>query len=530
MKLLKKKEDSYLFKDNNGVSNILNISIDKKCIIMTITDELKPELPIYNGSFTIGNLIDIDQRFRAFFDVQSFKDEINLAFNDIEMSKEDDKMILTFTVIGSKIHLPLSNEPLSDKEKIKQLSAELKEMKSKNENLEKNLETLKKELSGFYSSGKKTNFTKEVVEPTRDFANASSLNSPVEETPELENQEVKEVNKIVIDNFDISKDLRKIVNNIFKDKEDLDISRFKSQVPFTKQSKLSLRRAIINFKFGFSSLSLLNDGRLASGSCDTKIRIYNLDNYQCELIIKEHSQAINSLCTLENGCLVSSSDDGTIMMFEINKKEYKLLTTLAKHSNSVTKVIKLSNNRLGSCSLDRTIKIWNTEKPYFCIKSIEVPSVKSFIELKNQKYIVSTGIYDETLSFWNNTSYICEKKIEGIECLGVDGLIEIKNNRIVVGGTCGVCVVNATTFTIDIQFNREFDCVTSLVLMDDNTVFCGCKYKGEEGCFINMQIDSWQYTVLDKKINAHDGYILSMIKFDEGLISCSEDKTIKVWK
>ena len=101
--------------------------------------------------------------------------------------------------------------------------------------------------------------------------------------------------------------------------------------------------------------TLLNDGRLVSGSDDKTIIIYNKETFQPDIIIKEHKSDVRCLVQLKNGVLASCSGDRTIKLFNIKNKEYELIQTLNFHSDFIRKVIELSNNYLVSCSYDSTI-------------------------------------------------------------------------------------------------------------------------------------------------------------------------------
>ena len=73
-------------------------------------------------------------------------------------------------------------------------------------------------------------------------------------------------------------------------------------------------------------------------------------------MIRRHSKGINSICQLEDGIIVSCSDDKSIMIGDYIIKE--------AHDGSIQKVITLPNNRIASCSYDKTIKIWKSNPPY----------------------------------------------------------------------------------------------------------------------------------------------------------------------
>ena len=102
-------------------------------------------------------------------------------------------------------------------------------------------------------------------------------------------------------------------------------------------------------------LTVLNDGRLVSGSYDKSIIIYNKQTYQPNIIIQEHEDTVICLIQLKNGILASCSHDKTIKLFNIKENEYELIQTLNLHSNWIIKILELSNNYLISGSDDETI-------------------------------------------------------------------------------------------------------------------------------------------------------------------------------
>ena len=60
-----------------------------------------------------------------------------------------------------------------------------------------------------------------------------------------------------------------------------------------------------------NSVVLLKDGRIASCSDDSTIKIFNpLKNYKCEITLKGHNEGVNSICIIDSGQLVSCSRDG----------------------------------------------------------------------------------------------------------------------------------------------------------------------------------------------------------------------------
>ena len=116
----------------------------------------------------------------------------------------------------------------------------------------------------------------------------------------------------------------------------------------------------LNFQTYIYCLTVLNDGRLVSGSgCDDdkSIIIYNKRTYQPDLIIKEHNQSIMFLTQLSSGELVSCSH-AEIKIYKIKGVEYEILQTFKSfqyHTDWVYKIIELKNKHLVSCSRDSSI-------------------------------------------------------------------------------------------------------------------------------------------------------------------------------
>ena len=102
-------------------------------------------------------------------------------------------------------------------------------------------------------------------------------------------------------------------------------------------------------------LSVLNDGRLISGSADSSIIIYNKTTYNPVLIIKEHKDIVLSIIQLSSRQVATCSSDKAIKLFNIKGNEYNIIQTLNYYTDYVHKLIELKNKYLVSCSRDKPI-------------------------------------------------------------------------------------------------------------------------------------------------------------------------------
>ena len=66
-----------------------------------------------------------------------------------------------------------------------------------------------------------------------------------------------------------------------------------------------------------NALCVLSDGRLASGSDDGTIRLWDVPTGAATASLKGHHGKVSSLCLLPDGRLASGSDDGTIRLWDV---------------------------------------------------------------------------------------------------------------------------------------------------------------------------------------------------------------------
>jgi len=101
--------------------------------------------------------------------------------------------------------------------------------------------------------------------------------------------------------------------------------------------------------------------RIASGSNDGIIRVWDIDSGYRSLMFKGHTHLIGSVAYSPDGqSLVSGSIDKTVRAWNANTGE--ALVTLFGHGDWVEAVVfMLDGNSIISCGDDRTIRIWNVE-------------------------------------------------------------------------------------------------------------------------------------------------------------------------
>ena len=277
-------------------------------------------------------------------------------------------------------------------------------------------------------------------------------------------------------------------------------------------------------------LTLLNDGRLVSGSSDKSIIIYNKTTYQPDLIIKEHTGCIYCLTQLSTGVLASCSSDKTIKLFNINNNNYNILQTLNIHTDEVNKIIELKNKKLVSCSIDKSIifyfkdnnqytKDFNISTNGICTSVIQTLdneicySEKTnkaicFFELKERKKISTLNNINKKNDYYE-WFYMITKDLLLIPGQNKISIINVNNHNLVKtidvpgsGWICGICLLNQNMLLTG-DWN---EIIRQWRIEDDNLI------------------------LISKKEKIHDGDINFLLNIGNGHIaSASDDCTIKIW-
>ena len=100
-----------------------------------------------------------------------------------------------------------------------------------------------------------------------------------------------------------------------------------------------------------------NNNIIASGSTDTKIKIWNIEQEECLFTLEGHAFTVIALIQGNNGNLISGSYDKNIKIWDLNERV--CVSTLIDHNNAVWALRQLRNGKLVSASWDTTIKVWD---------------------------------------------------------------------------------------------------------------------------------------------------------------------------
>ena len=101
---------------------------------------------------------------------------------------------------------------------------------------------------------------------------------------------------------------------------------------------------------------VLKDYRIATGSYDHSIKIWNVEKEKELATLKNHDFTVFSLLETKKGNLISGGGDNLIKIWDL--KNYICLKTFSGHSNYVVTLLELNNNLIASGSYDSKIIIW----------------------------------------------------------------------------------------------------------------------------------------------------------------------------
>ncbi|MDJ0651071.1 MAG: WD40 repeat domain-containing protein, partial [Xenococcaceae cyanobacterium MO_188.B19] len=168
---------------------------------------------------------------------------------------------------------------------------------------------------------------------------------------------------------------------------------------------------------------------LASGSNDSKIKLWDVNTGDCIRVLTGHSKGINKITfSCDGETLASSSDDSTIKLWDIATGKY--FQTWRGHNDMVNSIAFSPDEPiLVSGSKDCTIKFWNVYTGE-CLKTIsEQASINSVVFSPDGKTVAS-GSENGQIKLWDVNTGECLQTLkssrlyEEMNITGVKGLTD----------------------------------------------------------------------------------------------------------
>ena len=172
---------------------------------------------------------------------------------------------------------------------------------------------------------------------------------------------------------------------------------------------------------------------------------------------------------------------------------------LKGHGSYVNQVIPFTNNIIVSGSYDKTIKVWDVNENEELRSLEENFKVCSLLKLNNKEIMASSG-YGNSISFWNTQTYTKEHSVTCCDCNSFNGIIELPDTHyIAVSGGCSssIDIIDTENY----QLIKQIECkdyitsgngYSSLYVLNNGTFIYSHK-----GCFCQI-LSTPTYEILFK--------------------------------
>ena len=298
----------------------------------------------------------------------------------------------------------------------------------------------------------------------------------------------------------------------------------------TKESlEINLNQAYQTFKGHTEkivALIQLSSGKLASGSYDKTIRVWNIHILYEEKIINENGKVF-CLLEFEKDKLLCGTSRNMINLWDLNSNENKCISSFIGHGLWVNCLVKCNENYFASASNDRTIKIWDYYNKTIIQNLIgHKDCVLSLILLRNNN--LCSGSADNTIKIWDWENGTCIKTLEGHQGW-VKSVFELHNEILLSGSGDKTIKIWKDYENIKVLYKHEHAVRTFCQI--NNNYFASGSF---DSTIKIWNINSWKCV---KTLYGHQSNVLCLIPINNlvednyyTIASCSNDKTIKIWK
>lgn len=222
------------------------------------------------------------------------------------------------------------------------------------------------------------------------------------------------------------------------------------------------------------TLEVLNDGTLVSGSDDKTIKLWNTTTGQVIKTLKGHTNSVKCMTSITNEILASGSKDKTIRLWHLKSgNEIQKLTE--QNMGEVYCLALLNDDRLASGSHDGIIRLWDIKTGDVTLKLEDnFAAIKSMLLLNEHTLASAIDDAEGTIKFWNTTNWKETKILKG--GFGTKSLLLLNDNFL---NSCKDVVKlwdnDGGYSSVNISSKFKTDTIECLAKLDDSLFFSGSK-------------------------------------------------------
>ena len=294
--------------------------------------------------------------------------------------------------------------------------------------------------------------------------------------------------------------------------------------------RISLEKTYMNPKSKVFIVNSISDGRLALCCEYGVIQILDLSTMEIDIMIEEPNEIYIEMNTFSDNRVILASAQGKMSLFKIKDNTYEKLAQIDTNTNAwIIKVIILNDYTLCSITRNNKILFFESEELYRELKVIETNErLCSIYQMKKNKDNLICFYNDDSKHLFELNTYTVVKSIYNVECYSRRSMLEISDDKMLIGGENKISLFNVKIFQIEsIIVNSQFDRIESFLSLDDKTVVIGCGNLNN-GNVIVIEIE--KYSIIDRIDNVHTINVDTLGRIDDAMfVSSSWDHKINIY-